>query len=636
MTTTKEPTKDHRKLFYSHGVDLPDEGDEVTGDCPFCNKEGHLYVNRGTGLWKCHRCGEEGNGPTFLRKLWEASREQTKAADLAKLSKDRGIPVEILNAYGLAKSIITDEWLLPIDEGGKGLPNLFRYTLPAGKDKHEVQSSGACDLALFGDRKPKPTHKTVWICEGPWDGMAWDHVLRSVKSKGKALRGSNAVVALPGAGSCHKLLPALCKGRDVRLLMDNDDAGRKGTAGILKALAAAKVKPKSIKVIRWANDLPEGYDVRDVVTSLTPVEAFAFINGPLDEPDFLPEDEGSIGTEFQIYSGAELANLKMDLTYLADGVLCQDHPCLILGPIKSLKTSLAVDLSVSLAAGCHFLNFFKCQPARVLLMSGESGKQTIKETAIRIAKAKGVDLGKLDGWFYCQDVPRFNRDDHISRMAADLEDLNINVLIVDPAYLCMSPDGRESSLFAMGQQLARIGDLCKSKGVTLILLHHTPKHIKPGPEVRLTDAAWSGFEQYFRQWITVNRRKEYKPGSGLHEMVLGFGGSMGHSSSYDLDVSEGTNNAGQSRHWKTQVMPKAIESIEGRQETYALKIMAFLREQPKGDTARNISTATGIAPAKVSIALGHLVSKGSVVKCFIKKAKGQFQGFRLPPKKVEV
>jgi hypothetical protein len=631
-TTTKEPTKDYRKLFYSHGVDLPDEGDEVTGDCPFCNKEGHLYVNRGTGLWKCHRCGEEGNGPTFLRKLWDASFKKTKATDYTTLSKDRGISVEILKAYGLAKSVTTDEWLLPIDDGGKGLPNLFRYT-----QSGEVQSSGACDLVLFGmDRKPKATHKTIWICEGPWDGMAWDHVLRSVKSKGKALRGSNAVVALPGAGSCHKLLPALCQGRDVRLLLDNDEAGHKGTAGILKALAAAKVKPKSIKVIRWPNDLAEGYDVRDVASSLTAVESYAFVNGHLDEPDFLPESEGEDTPQFEIYSGAELASLKLDMSYLVDRVLCKDHFCLIVGPVKSMKTSLAIDLSVSLAVGGRFLNYFPCQKSRVLLMSGESGPHTIRETAIRIGEAYGHKLDKMDDWFFCQSVPQFGRDDHLALLAEQLESRQIEVLIVDPAYLCMNTEGRESSVFPMGQLLARISSLCKSKGVTFILLHHTTKNVKPGQPITITDSAWAGFGEYTRQWITVNRTKDYKPGSGHHELTVCMGGSMGHSGSYDVAIHEGTNDQGNTRHWKPEVVPKAANAIEEKQNVYAAKVLLFLKDHPKGETLRNISQGVGVTPNKVTVALEHLIGKGRVAKCQIKKAKGTFPGYRLSPKKSPV
>ncbi|AEG14507.1 DNA primase [Desulfofundulus kuznetsovii DSM 6115] len=49
-------------------------GDERIYRCPFCGdstkhpNKGHLYVNARTGVFKCHRCGEEGNAVTMWAK----------------------------------------------------------------------------------------------------------------------------------------------------------------------------------------------------------------------------------------------------------------------------------------------------------------------------------------------------------------------------------------------------------------------------------------------------------------------------------------------------------------------------------------------------------------------------------------
>ncbi|MGB9825360.1 MAG: hypothetical protein ACPLRU_01695, partial [Desulfofundulus sp.] len=51
-------------------------GNERIYRCPFCGdsakhpNKGHLYINAGTGVFKCHRCGEEGNAVT----LWARCR----------------------------------------------------------------------------------------------------------------------------------------------------------------------------------------------------------------------------------------------------------------------------------------------------------------------------------------------------------------------------------------------------------------------------------------------------------------------------------------------------------------------------------------------------------------------------------
>lgn len=52
--------------------------------CPFCGDEkGHLYINHIKGLYKCHRCGEQGNALTLYAKVnnisnSEAYKELTK------------------------------------------------------------------------------------------------------------------------------------------------------------------------------------------------------------------------------------------------------------------------------------------------------------------------------------------------------------------------------------------------------------------------------------------------------------------------------------------------------------------------------------------------------------------------------
>src|SRR4051812_23486240 len=58
--------------------------------------------------------------------------------------------------------------------------------------------------------------------------------------------------------------------------------------------------------------------------------------------------------------------------FLIDGILERGRPMLLAGPYKSLKTRMADDLALSLAAGVPALGFFPSRPARVLLVSGET------------------------------------------------------------------------------------------------------------------------------------------------------------------------------------------------------------------------------------------------------------------------
>src|SRR3954449_12059816 len=80
-----------------------------------------------------------------------------------------------------------------------------------------------------------------------------------------------------------------------------------------------------------------------------------------------------------------------EVAYHIDEVLAVGQPCMIAGATKTLKTSIGLDLYVSLASGKPFLGRFPVlQGARVGIMSGESGEATIKETLARIARARGI------------------------------------------------------------------------------------------------------------------------------------------------------------------------------------------------------------------------------------------------------
>src|SRR3989442_1144520 len=80
--------------------------------------------------------------------------------------------------------------------------------------------------------------------------------------------------------------------------------------------------------------------------------------------------------------------------WIIPGVLTLGEPAVLGGPAKCLKTSVALDLALSIAGGVPFLGRFninrKWAGMTVAFYSGESGKTTLRETARRIWKAKGT------------------------------------------------------------------------------------------------------------------------------------------------------------------------------------------------------------------------------------------------------
>src|SRR5262249_54641311 len=127
--------------------------------------------------------------------------------------------------------------------------------------------------------------------------------------------------------------------------------------------------------------------------------------GDADERDYsehYPGDHtdlpGAVPTpKFRFLTSQQFAAADYRQSWLVPSLLVRGQPASVGGPKKSLKTSVLVDLALTLGtepvtmqetARRRFLGKFeslgKC---RVVLLSGESGQATLQETARRVAAA---------------------------------------------------------------------------------------------------------------------------------------------------------------------------------------------------------------------------------------------------------
>lgn len=251
----KEAVSGMLRPFICHGVEFASwKGAQATGTCPFCDKAKHFYVNKRTGQWDCKSCGETGNIITFLTKYSEEIRDLTTKQEYKSLEKLRGIPAAVLKSWHIGFD--GSEWLLPV-VSEKGTVRDIRRWDPR---KKIMRSTAGCKNQLYGAVKASqvPKDGTIWICEGEWDTIALSWILKQVKLI------STRTVGVPGAATFKEGWVELFKDKNVVLAYDKDRAGE---LGLRKAIQLLAGEAKSIKVIRWADALPLGYDVRDWVLS---------------------------------------------------------------------------------------------------------------------------------------------------------------------------------------------------------------------------------------------------------------------------------------------------------------------------------------------------------------------------------
>lgn len=296
LRTSEVP--DNLKPFAFHSVDLSwaKGAKEATGACPWCGND-RFSVEVATGKWRCFWCakGTEkggGNVKTFIRMLHEQGYEHTSSYEA--LARDRKLlDPETLRRWGLAKSTITGEWLVPGYGPDGRLHQLYVYR--KHKDRMVLLATPTLQHQLIGLPLYDKAKNTTYICEGPWDAMAlWETLgmakytesggMQVTASAGNSMLAAINVVAVPGCLVFREEWADLFPGHTVLVAFDNDHprthprtqekvepGALHGQRRLIGMLSAANHPPEEIYHLRWGElgynlDLPYGYDVRDALT----------------------------------------------------------------------------------------------------------------------------------------------------------------------------------------------------------------------------------------------------------------------------------------------------------------------------------------------------------------------------------
>jgi hypothetical protein len=303
--------------------------------------------------------------------------------------------------------------------------------------------------------------------------------------------------------------------------------------------------------------------------------------------------------------------------WLVEGILRAGHFTVMGGPEKTLKTNLAVDLSVSLASGTPFLGSFAVpQAVPVLYYSAESAEMEVRSMLDRMRRARDLEPyppEEEDRLAFCFTSVPFGHEGIDQMMAVAIEKHQAKVLVIDPIYLSLPVGGdselRAENMFNMGPRLNRIMPACRRTGCTPILLHHS-KAIQLGRLPQLSDLQYAGFKQIAGQWVLVNRRKPGYKHDGRHNLVMVAGARSGHSLAVDLEVNEGLRD-NRLTGWHVTVLDRGPEA-EGSGQT---------RRTNKGQEKAGASSRVERDAQRVKEAL--------------KKLRANYPGGRVPRQKVK-
>jgi AAA domain len=350
--------------------------------------------------------------------------------------------------------------------------------------------------------------------------------------------------------------------------------------------------------------------------------------------------------EFSWLSSAEFANTQYEQRYIVENVLVAGQPCIVGGRSKTLKTSLLIDLALSIGTGTPFLGEFPTRLSTVTLLSGESGAFTIQETARRVAYQKNINLAEAAvSWGF--ELPQVANDSDLVGIYEAAKKHYSKVIIIDPAYLCLlgGSNVQASNVFEMGPLLLKLSELGTATNSTIILCHHCKKFSEnPNDPPELEDLSMAGFAEWARQWLLTGRREPYSQGSGEHKLWLNIGGSAGHSGCYAVDVNEGRmDDRFQGRRWNVGVrtvadvrQEKADRKAEWKErqaeataQEQEQRVLACLARFPSGETRKHIRESIGMRNDVFNKTVERLFEQNKLEECSIEKEKKTYPGLKL-------
>lgn len=282
---------DKLKPFQFHGLDVDVETtkDEQMVDCPWCGRE-KLNILTDSGKFRCVVCETSGNYLSFMRKLHEHLFEDTDDEQYKKLIEERpGLTISALRAWQVAYNPFNDTWVIPAYNPQGQLANLFKCTKVIKDEKPVwvVYSTPGRNLYPMKVQNRIPSDR-VFVVEGPWDGIAAHSMLNSLR------KTREAVVAIPGATSFKELWvkdQVFIEPTDVIIVGDNDHPRKTTKSKTLQpgwhgscksAEILNKIRKKGVFVLKWGpngfdKDLPDGYDVRDLINDRGAKAAYQFL-----------------------------------------------------------------------------------------------------------------------------------------------------------------------------------------------------------------------------------------------------------------------------------------------------------------------------------------------------------------------
>ena len=342
---------------------------------------------------------------------------------------------------------------------------------------------------------------------------------------------------------------------------------------------------------------------------------------------------------------SEFVRQSHHVEFLIPFAIVAGQPGVISARTKSLKTTIAIDANISMATATPFLGTWQVpSPIKCGILSAESGAATIAETIRRIATSKGLDPEAIENCLVSSRCPRLQSEAWLDEIRRVIHERELRCLTIDPTYMAAA-GVKQNDLSSVASMLEPVTRIIGDTGCSILMVHHNRKvsEMRYGCPT-LEEITGSGFAEWARFWLLLNRRREWDDVAGQHWLWLVTGGSAGFGSRKWLDVREGKPTDLGGRVWEVEAVAAGEgESREKQEREHQRKeqreskvlddqkaVVASLHKCGGKATKTDLRDRTGLNTGRLGIALAELLDRGDITPCTVTKGNNRsFEGYQL-------
>ena len=277
--------------------------------------------------------------------------------------------------------------------------------------------------------------------------------------------------------------------RQVVILPDNDEPGRRHAASVARHLGGVAAAIKIVELTR----LPEKGDAVDYLAARSVEDLRAEVR----EVEVLEVDSIPVQSVFTVYTLEELEALP-EPQFLVEGVLIEGTDAVLYGESEAHKSGTAISMACAVAGGREWMGR-KTRQGAVLFVAGEGGALLSRRFAATL-KHEGVERAQ-NIHVISDNVDAYAGEVHIEALTALAEDIR-PALIVWDTISQHSGSATENS-DEMKNVLRNMRIIARSCGAANLILAH------PGKDLERGVRGWSGQKNNIDALFNQRRSEQY-------------------------------------------------------------------------------------------------------------------------------